>query len=207
MIDKKIGIPERVILIPYFWDQAYYKSLREKALKRLHVAHTEIVVFENVALVVGFLGYSNILTVLEFIADIRKKEIFFLGTAGSLTDTITRPQAYNVTRIFSSSIFKRFSRRNSLGLQSLNNKNFPAVKGVSVDLIQRETASWLKKQTSLGIDIVEMEIFPLRTYLKKYFTALVVTTDRVLPGKVDVFPDKKKVKQEFIRSFEFIINL
>lgn len=207
MFEKKIEVPEKVILIPYFWDRQYYKSLREQALKRLHVAHTEIVIFENAALVAGFLGYSNILTVLEFIAGIREKEIFFLGTAGSLTDDISEPSAYNVGCIHASSVFKRFSKHHSLDLIDLANKNFPSVTGVSVDLIQRETPEWLKKQAAKDIDIVEMEIFPLRTYLKKPFPAIVVATDRVMPGKVDVFPNKKKVKREFVRAFEYFLSL
>jgi hypothetical protein len=79
-------------------------------------------------------------------------------------------------------------------------------KGVTVDIVQRETPSWLQEQVHLGMEFVEMEIFPLRAYMEKPFHAIVVTTDILRESGVEVFPDKKQLKEEFVKSYELIVE-
>jgi hypothetical protein len=84
--------------------------------------------------------------------------------------------------------------------------SFPSVRGVSVDIIQRETHGWLAEQQSKKIDIVEMELFALRWFLKKPFHALVVLSDRVEPTGIRPFAAKQKFQAEFARAFDYIIQ-
>ena len=84
--------------------------------------------------------------------------------------------------------------------------NLRKAKGVTVDIIQRETPSWLKKQKSLGIEFVEMELFPLRVYLQKPFQAIVVTSDLLKESGIEVFSDKKLLQREFVQAYELIVK-
>jgi hypothetical protein len=65
----------------------------------------------------------------------------------------------------------------------------------------------LEHQQSLGIDAVEMELFPLRTYLGHPFAALVVLSDRVTKEGIEVFSDQKRLCSEFSRAFDWFENL
>jgi hypothetical protein len=119
---------------------------------------------------------------------------------------LEEPKALQVSKIYSSSIFKRFSGKSSFPLKFFPEGSFPGVHGVSVDVIQRETPSWLAAQRRKKIDIVEMELFPLRWFLGKPFHALVVLSDRIEPSGICPFADKQKFQQEFTRAFNYIIN-
>jgi hypothetical protein len=194
-------------MVPYFWDRNLLDELRHGADKTISLLQSDILVFAHFAVVTGFLGYSHILTILEFVEGIDQKEFFFLGTAGSLQPRFDRPMTVNVVEIHASSIFNRFSRSQSLPLKPFAGKNYPEVRGVSVDLIQRETSQWLQRQLSKGLEIVEMELFPLRVYLKHPFSALVVLSDRVTAKGIEVFSQKDQLKREFIHTFTAIKKL
>jgi hypothetical protein len=86
-----MDIPQNLILIPFFWDTAYYRQLKKKAHGTFDLFGGEIVLFDNYTLLVGFLGYPHLLTHLEFIKDVKEKEVFFLGTAGSMNEEIAEP--------------------------------------------------------------------------------------------------------------------
>jgi hypothetical protein len=203
---KTIQCPEDLVLIPFFIDRAYYRKLRKSALKTFNLLTSEMLVFESYAVLSGFLGYPNLLTLLQFIENINQKNIFFLGTAGALDINIYQPTSLNVTVIYSSEILDYLSDDNAYTLKSFESRVFPQVKGVTVDIIQRETLSWLKDQVKKGMQIVEMELFPLRAYLQKPFFAVVVTTDKLKETGGEVFQARSKVKEEFIRSFRFIVD-
>ena len=94
----------------------------------------------------------------------------------------------------------------SFPLKPVNQGNLRKAKGVTVDIIQRETPSWLRTQVNRGIDFVEMELFPLRVYMQKPFQAIVVTTDFLKESGIEVFPDKKRLQEEFVQSYEFIVK-
>lgn len=202
---KQMDIPPNLILIPFFWDKDYYKHLKEKALGNFELFNSEIVFFENHTLLVGFLGYPNLLTHLEFIKDVKAKEVFFLGTAGSMNEEIAEPTPLDVEAIYSTAILDYFCDAKSFPLKTLNH-GLRKAKGVTVDIIQRETSSWLREQVQRGMEFVEMEIFPLRAYLGKPFHAVVVTTDLLKETGIVVFPDKKRLLEEFVKSYELIIN-
>jgi len=203
---SKIKIPHQLIIIPYFWNRDYFVALKDSALKKIDLLNSELIIFKDYALLTGFLGYPHLLTLLEFIRDVSQKEIYFLGTAGCLISQIDKPEILNVTKIYPSSIYSLFSKEKCYGLPRFPKGNFRPVSGVSVDLIQRETCSWLKKQRIRGVDIVEMEIFPLRVFLSKPFYCLVVATDQVTPDGIIVFKDKKLFKSEFKTAFGFIVD-
>ncbi|MGD2089267.1 MAG: hypothetical protein PVH61_24025 [Candidatus Aminicenantes bacterium] len=202
----RIDLPGHLVMIPQFWDKDYYETLKKNALGCLNLLHSDLLLFENYTVIVGFLGYPHILTLLEFVKDIREKEVAFLGTAGSLNETINHPMPLQVEEIFSTEILEHFSPEKSLPLKPVNPGNLRKAKGVTVDIIQRETPSWLQKQVSRGIDFVEMELFPLRVYLEKPFRAIVVTTDLLKESGIEVFPDKKRLQEEFVQAYELIVK-
>jgi hypothetical protein len=203
---KKIDLPSKLILIPKFWDRNYFEKLKKDALASFEIVQSEFLFFDEYTLVEGFLGYPHILTTLEFINGVKEKEIFFLGTAGSMNEEIAGPMPLEVTRIYPSAIFNDFCDEDFFELKSLSSCDFRKAAGVSVDIIQRETVPWLKEQKSKGIDFVEMEIFPLRVYLEKPFHAVVVTSDLLKEGGIEIFPDKKLLQREFVRAYEFIVK-
>jgi hypothetical protein len=203
---QRLELPKHLVLIPQFWDKPYYERLKKEALGCLHLITSDLLIFPGYTAIVGFLGYPNILTLLEFIKDVREKEIFFLGTAGSLNESINSPMPLNVTEICSTEILDYFSEEKSYPLKSLDSANFKKARGVTVDIIQRETPSWLREQVKRGIDFVEMELFPLRVFLKKPFYAVVVTTDLLKETGIEVFPDKQLLQKEFVKSYEWIVK-
>lgn len=203
---ERINLPKHLVLIPQFWNKAYYKTLKKSSLGCLNLLHSDLLLFENYTVIVGFLGYPYILTLLEFIKEVQEKEVIFLGTAGSLNETINHPIPLQVEEIFSTEILEHFSFEKSFTLKPVNQGNLRKAKGVTVDIIQRETPSWLRKQKSRGIDFVEMELFPLRVYLQKPFQAIVVTSDLLIESGIEVFPDKKRLQKEFVQSYELIVK-
>jgi hypothetical protein len=203
---RRIETSNTLILNPFFWDARYYEDLKKRCQYHFPLIQTEMLVFDGYSLISGFLGYSHILTMLEFVEGVRQKEIYFLGTAGSLSAAIDEPCICNVREIYASAIFEHFSSEKSLDMVEWDTGEIKKVKGVSVDLIQRETSEWLREQEKEGIDIVEMEIFPLRVYLEKPFSAMVVLTDRVAHSGAREFTDKKKFQQEFVRAYEIIVR-
>jgi len=203
---QRIDLPGHLVLIPQFWDKDYYQTLKKNALGCLNLLNSDLLLFENYTVIVGFLGYPHILTLLEFIKDVREKEVHFLGTAGSLNETINQPIPLQVEEIFSTGILEHFSTGKSFPLKPMNQGNLRKAKGVTVDIIQRETPSWLRKQVNRGIDFVEMELFPLRVYLEKPFQAIVVTSDLLKETGIVVFPDKKRLQREFVQSYELMVK-
>lgn len=200
---KKIDVPENLVLIPHFHDRAGLRKIQDRAEQSRKLLGSRLLLFQEYALMTGFLGYPYLLTLLEFISDVKQKQVFFLGTAGSLNPEWDSPRTLNVTRIHSDSVFSGFSRQSDLELIDLENDGFSRASAVSVDVLQRETRSWLKKQQRLGIDAVEMELFPLRTYLNHPFLALLVLSDRVTEEGIEVFPDQKRLISEFAKTFEW----
>jgi hypothetical protein len=204
---QRIELPAHLILIPQFWDKDYYGKLKKEALGCLDLINSELLIFPEYTVIAGFLGYPHILTLLEFIENVREKEIFFLGTAGSLNERINRPMTLLAAEIYSTEILDHFSDEKSYPLKSINSGGLRKARGVTVDIIQRETPTWLREQVKREIDFVEMELFPLRAYLDKPFTAIVVTTDLLRESGIEVFPDKKLLHQEFVKSYEMIVEI
>jgi len=203
---QQFTIPPSLVLVPYFPQGSLFVALQKQALRQQNFLHSSLLWFENLAVISGFIGYPHLLTLLGLIADLSVKDIYFLGSAGAIHPRFSEPAALQVRRIYSSSIFKRFSRKNSLPLKVFPGVSFPSVPGVSVDIIQRETPSWLAEQRLKKIDIVEMELFPLRWFSQKPFHALVVLSDRVEPSGIRPFAEKQKFQHEFARAFNYIIK-
>lgn len=202
----KIDLPPNLVLIPQFWDTGYFKQLKEKASGSFQLLQSDVLLFENYTVIVGFLGYPNILTILEFINHVKEKNIYFLGTAGSMVESINRPMALNVESIYSTAILNYFSTWKSYQMNIFRSGGLRRARGVTVDIVQRETPSWLQEQVHLGMEFVEMEIFPIRAYLDKPFHALVVTSDLLRPSGIEVFKDKKLLKEEFVSAYELIVE-
>ncbi len=202
----RIDLPRHIILIPQFWEKNYYQELKREALGCLPWLLSDILIFKDYAVIAGFLGYPHILTTLEFIKEIHEKEVYFLGTAGSLNETINRPVSLGVEEIYSSGILDHFSTEKSFSMETMDKWNLQKVKGVTVDIIQRETAGWLNEQLNRRMDFVEMELFPLRAYLGKPFYAIVVASDLLRESGIVVFPDKRLLQKEFVHSYEMIVK-
>jgi hypothetical protein len=203
---QRIDLPKHLVLIPQFWDKNYYEGLKKSAQGCLNLLHSDWLFFAKYTVIVGFLGYPHILTLLEFIRGVREKEVYFLGTAGSLKETLNSPTPLGVTEIYSTEILDHFSSETCLPLKPLPGEDLRKARGVTVDIIQRETPAWLREQVKRGLDFVEMELFPLRVYLEKPFYAVVVTSDLLKETGIEVFPDKQLLQKEFVRSYELIVK-
>jgi len=203
---RKVSLPGELLLIPQFWDKAYYSKLKEEADYTFNLLLSEVLVFEHFSLLAGFLGYPQLLTLLEFIRRVREKEVYFLGTAGSLDPHIDRPMILNAVDISSTAILTHFDPQPGYDLKPFPNGAFRPVRGVTVDIIQRETPGWLKEQVAAGIDFVEMELFPLRAFLGKPFTALLVASDLLAEDGITLFPDRDDLNREFIAAYEAIVR-
>lgn len=201
---NKIRLPHRLVLVPRFFHSGLFRRLEKRAGRSLDLLGSRVLVLEHFGLVTGFLGYSHLLTLLEFIEGIREKEIYFLGTAGSLETKRYRPCSLNVTSVAASGLFTYLNSHQTLTLRDFEPGDFEKVRGVSVDLVQRETREWLRRQVREGNQVVEMELFPLGVYLDKPFVALVVLSDRVDPEGIKPFRDRRGLKREFGRAFQAI---
>ncbi len=204
---KTMNLPGSLLLVPQFWDKDYYNRLKQRASGVINLVLSELLLFENYTAVVGFLGYPHILTILQFIEGVKDKEIYFLGTAGTMNEAYNQPRPLLVEEIFSTELLDHFAPETSYGMKTFDTPVLPRVKGVTVDIIQRETAPWLREQVKRGMDFVEMEIFPLRAYLEKPFTALVVTSDLLKETGIEVFPNKKELARQFVATYELIENM
>lgn len=202
---KKLETSGNLILLPFFPDLKYFNKIEESAVSRKDILSSVLYEFSGYDLLYGFLGYPNLLTVLEFISNIREKNIYFLGTAGSLNPALDEPQVLNVEKIYPDSVFRGFSEDKFLTLNRDNNPGIKNVNGISVDLIQRECPEWYGVVKNMDLDIVEMELFPLRWYLKKSLTALVVLSDIVSETGIRTF-NRKRISKESVNGFERILE-
>jgi len=197
----------KLLLIPYFWDRELDKKIKEKASKTHKVYLSEHLIFNNFSIITGFIGYPQILILLSSIENIMDKEIFFIGTAGTLNDSIRIPISVNITEIYSSSIYKFFSKKNKFPLKTIPDHSIKKGSCVSVDIPVRETKRWVKKHKEISIDFVEMELFPIRVFIQKPFTAIVIVTDIVKGDKIIRLMDIKLIKKEFSKSFNLITGI
>ena len=200
---EKIDTSDNLILMPYCPDRRYLKKIEERAGQSRHVLGSVLYRFSAYDVLYGFLGYPNLLTVLEFISNIRDKTVFFLGTAGSLNPDLNSPEVLNVKRIYPGSVFKYFSDEPYFTLNCPGVGGFKSSDGISVDLIQREDKQWLETVSDGNLDFVEMELFPLYWFLEKSITAFVVLSDRVTESGIKQF-DRKKTAEVFISGFEAV---
>jgi hypothetical protein len=201
----KFKTSDNIILIANFPHSAYIKKIEHEADVKRRILGSRLFSFPKFDILYGFIGYPNLLTLIEFISDIKKKNIFFLGTAGCLNIEYERSAILNVKEISAGGIFEYFGKGSTFSMNGLNDRRVPDVKGVSVDLIQREDTEWFSHITKTDVDIVEMEIYPLRWYIGNNFTAVVVTTDMVT--KTGVFPfSRKETGENAVRAFEIILE-
>jgi hypothetical protein len=203
---RQFALPPALVLVPYFSQGPLLAELQQQAERRHSLLHSSLLVFADHAIISGFLGYPHLLTLLGLVGGLEEKEVFFLGSAGALTPRFRAPAAVQVREVMPSSIFKRFSR-SSLPLKTFGDRSFPAVRGVSVDIIQRETPAWLAAQRACRAAIVEMELFPLRWFLGRPFHALVVLSDRVEATGIRPFAAREQFAAEFHRAFQAITRL
>jgi hypothetical protein len=200
---RQFALPPTLVLVPNFSEAALFAELRGRAARRHSFLHSSLLVFEDHAVISGFLGYPHLFTLLALVGGLEEKEVFFLGSAGALAPRFRAPAAVQVKEVMPSSIFKRFSR-STLPLKTFADRSFPTVRGVSVDVIQRETPAWLSAQRERRADIVEMELFPLRWFLGRPFHALAVLSDRVEATGIRPFAAREKFAGEFHRAFQAI---
>jgi hypothetical protein len=201
---RQFTTPPSLVLVPYFAEATLYAHLKKQASRGQDFLHSSLLWFENMAIVSGFIGYPHLLTLLGLIADLPAKEVYFLGTAGAVNPRLREPLALQVGEIRPSAIFKRFSHARALRMKKFSDPSFPVASGASVDIIQRETPSWLAAQRSLRTDFVEMELFPLRWFLGRPFHAMVALSDRVEATGIRPFAEKETFKREFNRAFHAI---
>ncbi|HDP95531.1 MAG TPA: hypothetical protein ENN40_09260 [Candidatus Aminicenantes bacterium] len=191
---------EHLILVPYFHDQKLLAFFRRHAVDRRRRLGGEWLHLESITVITGFLGYPALFTHLAFLAEPYPEKISLLGTAGSLAPKLDNTRLVQVTRIMGSGSLRGFSRRPALDMGAPLIKGLEPVAGVSVDMVQRETPTWLRRQRTRGAEIVEMELFPLRARLKRDITALVVLSDSVTETGIQPFGDYDALQREFRRG-------
>lgn len=200
---QKTEISQNLLLLPYMPDRKYLKMIEESSKRQKHILGSVLYSYNDYDVLYGFLGYSNLLTLLEFILNIREKNIFFIGTAGSLNPSLDKPEILSVNRIYPGSIFRYFSEDQYLVLKKSGTAGVRTGRGISIDLIQREDLHWYKEMRKRDLDFVEMELYPLRWYLGKKFNAMVILSDQITESGIRIF-DRKKIKEKFINGFEMI---
>ncbi len=203
---NKIEISDNLILIPFFPDGKVLKFVEESAVRQRKILSSYLFSYPDYDVLYGFLGYSNLLTIIEFIQNVRKKNVFFLGTAGSLKKTGNYPELLSVSEIYPEGIFKYFTNEESLSLTKIDSAFVKNVTGISIDIIQRENSEWYENVKSHNFGIVEMEIFPLRWYLGVEFTAFVVTSDIVSDSGILYF-NRKSVKEKMFQGYKKILEM
>lgn len=202
---KKIETSRNLILLPFFPQQEYLKKIMERSIRKKSILGSVMYSYADYDVLYGFLGYSNLLTILEFVSMIREKNIYFLGTAGSLNPDLNKPEVLNVEKVFPGSIFKYFTDKDFLNLKKSDITGMKNVNGISIDLIQRENHEWFESVRQKKLDIVEMEIFPLCWYLEKEITAHIVVSDIVSEAGI-INLNRKQIAEEFVRGFESILE-
>jgi hypothetical protein len=200
---RQFAVPSSLLLVPFFSQGPLFAALKKKSLRQHTFLHSTLLHFADHVVISGFLGYPHLFTLLGLLAELEKKEVYFLGSAGALAPRFREPAALQVAEVIPSSLFKHFGRR-ALALKKFAGPAFPAVRGVSVDIIQRETPAWLAEQRRRRADIVEMELFPLRWFLGRPFHALVVLSDRVQRTGIRPFADREQFNKEFTRAYQAI---
>ena len=192
-----ISVREHLILAPWFPDPALLAEVRAQAVASRNHLGGEWLDGDGFTLITGFIGYSALFTHLAFLAEPLPQRISFLGTAGSLNPRFDFTRLIQVTRVMGSGPLKSFSSEEIVDMKAAKIPGIGEATGVSVDMVQRETPEWLARQRSRGADIVEMELFPLRTELNLPVTALVVLTDRVTEAGIQPFRDPAGLKRQF----------
>jgi hypothetical protein len=200
---KTHPLANHLIFIPFFLDRGLLARLKRQALAVHGWLGAELIDCGTYALVAGFFGYPHLFAVTAAVADLPGKRVSFLGTAGRLQPGASQAEAYRVERIHGSGVFRSWAPR-AFDLYGGAEIPFPAVTGVSVDTIQRETPRWLQAQLRQGIGIVEMEIFPLCWLLRQPVAAFVVTTDVVTTAGIVPFANRPRVVREFGRVLDWL---
>lgn len=202
---KKIETAGNLILLPFFPQREYLKKIEEGSIKKRSILGSVMYSYSDYDVLYGFLGYSNLLTLLEFISMIREKNIYFLGTAGSLNPDMNKPEVLNVKKVYPGSIFKYFTDKKFLNLKNSDIPGMRNANGISVDLIQREDPLWYEGVKEMDVDVVEMEIFPLCWYMEKEVTAHIVVSDIVSESGITSL-NRKQIAEESVRGFEYILE-
>jgi len=198
---------EKVLFIPYFWDRKLYEKVKKWSVRFSKIFLSDHLQYNNYSIITGFMGYPQILYILKNIKNILNKEIFFLGTAGAVNEDFTAPISLNITEVFPDSIFKHFSNESKFSLKTIKQSTIREGTCISVDIPERETKEWVKTVRRKKIDSVEMEIYPIRVFIKKPFTAIVIITDTVNGDlKIDLM-NLSLIKKEFVKSFELLSEI
>jgi len=199
---KREEVPDKILLIPFFPEKKYFSKIRDHAIKMKKVLFSEFIFFDDMMVITGFFGYPSVLTVLEFVGDLKEKDLLFIGTAGSINRELDGPAVLNVKEIFPDEAIKSLSDKKSFKMKRDYRTLYRNSSGVTVDIIQRETPDWVSEQKKKGMDFVEMEIFPIAALMDRGFEARVILTDAVTERGIQSFGDKKRVKELFIEQFE-----
>jgi hypothetical protein len=195
--------PVNLIIIPYSPSGSINFN---KPVKSFNILKAKLLIYEDYSILTGFLGYPHLLTILEFLP-VLDCEVFFLGTAGCLNSHCNSPEIYTIDKIHPSGIFKFFSNGDIFNLKPLvtDSAKIKLKNGTatSIDILQRETKNWLSIQKSSNMDCVEMEIYPLRVYLKREFSVLLVTSDNVKENGILRYQNNL-IRKKFQEAFELI---
>jgi len=182
MLDELPFIPyrlparDRLLLIPFCHHQRHWADTCDKAQSIRSFLGAEIVHFEQCTVLTGFMGYPHMLTLLSGIQDWRNKQLFFLGTAGSLKNEALPDVVTAASVIMTSQLCPAF---NAEALDMIPITRYPSRSVITVDIPHRETLEWQNSTIKLGFDRVEMELYPLRQFYGRPFQALLVGSDHV----------------------------
>ncbi len=202
-ISARLKTSERLLLIPFCHHRRQWAESCKTARSRRAFLGAELVDFDRLTILTGFMGYPQLLTILAGIENWWDKRLFFLGTAGTLGDEAL-PDLVTVSSVIMTA--ELASAFGSGALDMIPLARYPARRVVTVDLPHRETSRWVQAMRSLAVDRVEMELYPLRYLYGRPFSALLVGSDRVDPAADDPGVQYPRLVQKFSEAFKGLME-
>ncbi len=175
------------------------KFIKRDILKEKNLGFGHLFLLKDKTILYQSLGAPAAVLALESLIASGTKEIIMLGFCGSLNARFKYLNAAVITKAYSEEGTSRhyFLRRGVFTSSRMLNEEIEShltekklffYKGslVSTDAPYRETTSWLKKNQSRGIDLVDMEasaVFALAEYYSIEAAALMIITDELYAKK------------------------
>lgn len=203
-LSRQFPSAETLLLIPYCHHRLQWSQLTARSRSRQSIMGSELIHFDRLSILTGFMGYPQMLTLLAGIESWREKRLCFLGTSGVLGDQ-PLPDLVTVSSVSITPELRPLFPDFTLDMLPLN--DLPAEALVTVDLPHRETPQWLEATIRTGIKRVEMELYFLRLFYGRPFWALLVGTDRQCPGEPAERAEYSKIRETFNEGFQQLMEV
>jgi len=203
---RRVDLPPRLLLVPRWLDRAVGARVQHEAIRSQGLFGATLHTFPRHAVLSGFFGYPHLLTLLEVIAGVQDKEIVLLGSAGAIDPRLAVPRAVEVSFCAGYGPLARFHQVPLRPLTAASGMDGEPITAVTVDLLQRETPTFLRHAARKGWQVVEMELFPLLAYLTRPPAATLVLTDRLTRLGIVPHGDRREIGRLFADRFDAIMR-